>query len=110
MSLTGYDIDGALYNKDKKGAPEIPPPGSVVISGRVWTEYDETVKTLAQHVPVYIRGHGLYNNDAEAAAFKITMITLLGVDTFYESSAFQVEIIKAGCPSTRVIRKQVGNP
>lgn len=97
MTLVGWDIDGTL-------APgEIPPAGSVVISGRTWAEYDATCTQLAQHVPVYIRGAGAFGDAEHAGRFKAATITLLGVTEFHEDDPTQIAIIRGACPDCLVV-------
>lgn len=95
--LVGYDIDGTL----KPG--EIPPPGSVVISGRTFAEYDSRCRTLAQHVPVYIRGSGAFGDGEHAGRFKALVINWLGVARFYEDDPRQSAIIRDLCPWCEVL-------
>lgn len=66
--LVGYDIDGVLSSDVEPSA------GAVVISGRTWAEYDDTVRALSQRFPVYIRGVGAYGDRRHAGAFKAAMI------------------------------------
>lgn len=96
MSLIGYDLDGTLDERP-------PPPGSVVITGRTFAEYDERARRLAQHVPVYIRGTGRYGDREHAARFKSHMIDLLGVTTYFDDDPVQVEIIRRLSPGCEVL-------
>jgi len=48
--LRGYDIDGVLTAGIQPIAP------AVAISGRCLPGYDDFVKNIAQHFPVYISG------------------------------------------------------
>jgi len=98
--MRGFDIDGVLT------AGYIPEPGDVVISGRTFNEYDDTVKAVAQICPVYVRGVGEYGDQLHAGWWKAIMIKLLGITEFYEDSPVQIEIIQRENPE--VIIHQVG--
>lgn len=102
--LRGYDIDGVL----SRGVVPIQP--YVVLSGRTFVEYDDTVKELAQDAPVYIRGVGAYGDHQHAGEFKAAMINLLGVLEFHEDRPLQVAIIRERCPNCIVISHDAGRP
>ena len=87
--MNGYDIDGTL------SAGVIPEEPYVVISGRTWNEWDDS---QSWHVPVAIRGVGVYGDSVDAANFKVTMINLWEVTDYYEDDTRQADIIKANCP------------
>jgi hypothetical protein len=95
--LTGYDIDGVLT------AGFTPTGDDVVISGRTFSEYDETAKAAAQICPVYIRGAGKYGDREHAGTFKALMIQHLGVERFYEDDPLQVGIIRQLVPGCDVV-------
>jgi len=95
--MIGYDIDGVVT------AGVVPGPGSVVISGRTFAEYDDICRELAQRLPVYIRGVGAFGDEEAAGRFKAMMIRHLGVTRFHEDSPPQVEIIRAACPDVEIV-------
>lgn len=88
MSLIGFDIDGVISSDFQF------PPNSVVISGRTFYEYDDFCKKLAQEVPVYIRGSGIFGDRIDAGNFKSEMINRLGVTEFHEDDPIQINIIR----------------
>lgn len=98
IELIAYDFDGVITDGVR------PDTGSIVISGRTWAEYDVSIRILAQHFPVYIRGSGAYGDHEHAGEFKATMINLLGVTTFHEDSPRQIEIIEQRCPGVTIVR------
>lgn len=100
--MTGYDIDGTLTN----GANiKIIPEGSfVVISGRLFEDYDNFCKELAQKAPVYIRGIGAKYDWEDVAKFKAMMITHLCLTEFHEDDQLMVNYIKDKCPNCNVIK------
>lgn len=91
MGLVGYDIDGTLTGRDDL-------TGCVVISGRTFAEYNDTCRSLAQRVPVYIRGIGAFGDREHAGRFKAVMIRVLGVTEYYEDDPVQANIIKSFNP------------
>lgn len=95
--MTGYDIDGVLT------AGVMPEPGSVVISGRTFAEYDDTARRAATRCPVYIRGVGAFGDRDHAGRFKAETINRLGVTKFYEDDPVQIAIIRELCPGCEVI-------
>ena len=95
--MIGYDIDGTLTGREDL-------TGCVVISGRTFAEYDETCKSLAAQVPVYIRGAGAYGDRWAAAMFKAMMIKQLGVIVFHEDDPYQAMYITNSCPGCKVVR------
>lgn len=97
MTLIGWDIDGVIT------AGSQPNSGAIIISGRTFAEYDDTVKQLSQHFPVYIRGIGKYGDHLHAALFKASIINMFGVTEFHEDHPVQVVIIRMLCPNTTVI-------
>jgi hypothetical protein len=96
--MTGYDIDGVLH-----GGGVIPEGDYVVVSGRTFAEYDDTVRDLAQRAPVYIRGVGAYGDRHHAGAFKALMVEVLGLDEFHEDDPLQAEYIRQRNPSCVVV-------
>ena len=96
--MIGYDIDGVLT------AGVALEPGSVVISGRTFAEYDDFAKRAAQLCPVYIRGVGVYGDRVHAGNFKAAMIRALGVTKFYEDDPVQIEIIQQANPACEVVQ------
>src|SRR4051794_17004593 len=96
--LRGYDIDGTLTTGIKPQEPY------VIISGRVFAEYNDYVKQLANKAPVYIRGSGKYGDRIHAGTFKSNMINILGVQEFYEDDDVQINIIQQGSPNCKVIK------
>ncbi len=98
MSLRGYDIDGVLT----AGVEPIAP--FVVVSGRTFSEYDEYARRAATIAPVYIRGSGAYGDRAHAGRFKAQIVSMLGIDEFYEDDPVQADLIEAANPNCRVVR------
>lgn len=96
--MIAYDIDGTI---DKLEELE---PGSIVISGRTFAEYDETCKELAKNMPVYIRGSGNYGDRIHAGNFKALMIKMLEVDKYYEDDKIQIAIIKKLNPDVEIVK------
>lgn len=95
--MTGYDIDGTIHKVKLE-------PGSVIISGRTFAEYDNTAQQLAQIMPVYIRGSGAYGDREDAGRFKAMMIKHLGVTKYYEDDSIQINIIKAANPDVEIVQ------
>lgn len=91
--MNGYDIDGTLTTGLKPIEPY------VVISGRTWKEWDSSI---SWHVPVAIRGVGVYGDPTDAANFKVKMINLWEVTDYYEDDERQAEIIRRDCPNCTV--------
>ncbi len=91
--MNGYDIDGTLT------AGIVPKEPYVVISGRTWKEWDSSV---SWHVPVAIRGVGVYGDPNDAADFKIKMINLWQVTDYYEDDIYQAALISNACPNCTV--------
>lgn len=98
MGLTAYDCDGVLT-----AGAELKQP-CVVISGRTFAEYDDTLKSAAQVCPVYIRGAGKYGDHLDAAWFKIDMIKRLGVTEMHEDHPLQAMLIKQECPNVTLVK------
>lgn len=98
--MIGYDIDGVLTL-----GIEIE-QGSVVISGRTWSEYDDLAKAAAQKCPVFIRGCGEYGDRIHAGQFKADMIKRIGVTKFYEDDPLQIDIIKSINPDVEIVHVQ----
>jgi hypothetical protein len=86
--MLAFDLDGVV-------TPDFDfPPGSIVISGRTWSEYNDVAKAIAAKVPTYIRGSG-WPHDANATIrFKVAMILQLGVTEYWESDAYQADQIR----------------
>jgi hypothetical protein len=97
MALIGYDIDGVLTLPEYRKKLH---PKDVVISGRLFVEYDDLCKELAQICPVYIRGTGPVT---QVGRFKITIMEHLRVTTFYESDAAIAKVIRKALPNVTVI-------
>lgn len=95
--LHGYDIDGVLTKGVERKYPY------VVISGRIFAEYDDFCKKLAQDAAVYIRGDGELGDRLAAGNFKAMMINHLNVTEFYEDDEFQATIIQKHCPKCNVV-------
>lgn len=91
--MIAYDIDGVL------GGSLVPEGDWCVISGRTWAEYDQTCSTLAQRVPVYIRGAGAFGDRVHAGRFKAMMAQLLAVEEFFEDDPLQAKMIRDANPS-----------
>lgn len=96
--MIAYDLDGALP------LGTYPPKGSVVITGRTFSEWDDRVRDMAMHAPVYVRGVGKVGDREHAALFKAEVITLLGITVFYEDDEEQVQIIAEHCPWVEIRR------
>lgn len=96
-NLTGYDIDGVLTHGIK------PEGNYVIISGRTLAEYDDSVKQLAQHAPVYIRCTGTFGDRRAAGIWKATIIKLLNITKFYEDDPLQSLLIQKENPNCNVI-------
>lgn len=94
--LVAADLDGVFGR-------QLDPAPSVVISGRTWSEYDLVARTVAQQMPLYIRGQGVYGDRMAAAKFKAKMIELLGVTRFYEDDELQISVISTLCPRVDVV-------
>ena len=97
--LRGYDWDRTVEN----GAA-VPQHPFVIITGRLFGEYDERLREMAQLVPVYIRGVGQFRDHKAAGEFKAMMINHLGIDEFYEDRDDQIAIIRERCPDCTVIK------
>jgi hypothetical protein len=97
--LRGYDFDGVVFGGDID-----PVPPYIVVTGRVWDEWDDDLKTAAQYAPIYMRGIGRYRDHQHAGRFKAAIINLLGITEFYEDRDDQIAIIRAECPGCNVIK------
>lgn len=97
MNLIGYDFDGVVST----GIDLVGP--CVIISGRTFAEYDNSLKLVATHIPVYIRGAGEYGDHKAAGEFKAMMIKHLGVTEFHEDHPLQIEIIRRNCPACKIV-------
>ncbi len=97
MGLTGWDIDGVLTKGRMPGCRD------VVISGRVFSEYDSFAKRLAQVCPVYIRGTGVRDDLPAQIEWKIEMIRRLKVTTYHESEPRIARAIRRALPNVKVI-------
>jgi len=95
--LRGYDIDGVLAAGVKPKKPY------VVISGRVFSSWNQTIKDIGTDAPIYLRPFGDYGSHHDAGKWKGMMIAYLGVDEFYEDVPLQATIIKAIVPNCKVI-------
>ncbi len=95
--LYGYDIDGVLV--PRRVVPLAP---YVVISGRLYTEWERTIKEIGMDVPIYLRPHGIHGDRCQAGYWKASMSRRLGITDFFEDDAYQAEIIRGLCPECRV--------
>jgi hypothetical protein len=86
--VIGFDIDGVL------DGDSVLPPGSVIISGRTFAEYDDLCRSLAQQAPLYIRGRGWPGDMADAVRFKILMIQWFAVTEYWENNAYAASQIE----------------
>lgn len=84
--LTASDLDGTLHL--------VGTPIDCVISGRTFSEYDETCRRIAQKWPIYIRGTGEVGDRQAAGEFKAMMIESLGIRRFFEDDPLQADIIR----------------
>lgn len=98
MTLTAYDYDGVIDAGVRTEHPFI------IITGRLFSEYDERLREWAQIVPVYMRGVGEFRDHQKSGEFKAMMINWLGVTKFYEDRDHQIAIIKERCPDCEVIK------
>jgi len=87
--VVGTDLDGTY----EWALTQTPPP-TVCITGRTWAEYDDTARTVAFAMPVYIRGEGRYGDREHAGQFKAAMCDALNVTRFYEDDPLQAAIIR----------------
>ncbi len=95
--LYGYDIDGVLVPR-----LVVPLAPYVVISGRLYTEWERTVSEIGTDVPIYLRPHGTNGDKWHAAHWKATMIKHLGITVFFEDDAFQAQFIRNQCRNCTV--------
>ena len=104
--MIGYDFDGVIT----AGHP--PEPGSVIITGRTIIEAPATLKYLKQikvWCPVFFNHIPFKDKtDLTSAVHKARLIQMLGVDTFYEDTLAQAEIIKSMAPLCDVILVRQG--
>lgn len=106
FELSGYDIDGVLT------VGIVPVEPFVIISGRVWGEDSEIVRTLSfqmERIPysmkalgIYLRGSGTYGDRETSGMFKAMMINHLQVSTFYEDDELQISLIQQFAPGCKV--------
>lgn len=96
MTLVATDLDGTFGR-----CPE--PAPVLCISGRTWAEYDDRARSVAQTMPLYIRGVGAYGDRLAAAYFKRDMIRLLGVTRYYEDDPLQADVITRECQGVEVV-------
>lgn len=100
MSLTGFDFNGVVDTGRMK-----PSINDVIITGN--TDVKSTLDWLSINriqCAVYFPSPTIKRGSTAAAVWKIMMITLLGVDKFYEDDTDQVELIQAACPGCEVVR------
>ena len=97
--LNGYDIDGVLT----KGIKPIEP--YVVISGRMFTRFQETVREIGTNAPIYLRPYGSRLDRELAGEWKAEMINKLGVTDFWEDDPVQSKVIAAKTKCNLIIVK-----
>jgi hypothetical protein len=97
--LVATDLDGTFGKKVDQMPPSNP---TICISGRTFAEYDSVAKTVAQQMPLYIRGVGCVGDRIAAGNYKATMISLLAVTHFLEDDPVQANIIRNQCPNVNV--------
>ena len=96
--LKAYDYDGVI------SAGVRPQHPFVIITGRLFVDYCDELRELAQLVPVYIRGVGPFRDHDDIAKFKAMMINHLGVTEFHEDRDDQIAIIEELCPDCVVVK------
>lgn len=95
--MIGYDIDGVLTKGIKPKKPY------VVISGRVISLWDKTIKEIGNNAPIYLRPYGERGDRILSGIWKAEMINKFGITKFYEDEEIQADIIKRYCPNCEVL-------
>jgi hypothetical protein len=99
----GYDFDGVV------SAGIVPVPGkSAIITGNTETNRPRLEAKLqelgASDVPIYFfPGSDSIDKTEEIGSFKAEMIAKLGIQTFFEDTPEQVEIIQKANPGVKVV-------
>jgi hypothetical protein len=98
--VIGCDIDGVLTTGFKPAEPDY-----VILSGRLQTDWKDTVKQIGVDRPIYLRPVSFPGTSQH---WKAACIQWLGITKFYEDDEGQAKEIRRICPGCEVVMVRDG--
>lgn len=94
--MVGLDFDGVYLDGFRYDGE------FVIITGRMYHEFEKTVKLTDGSIPFYFRPFGVNYDDISAGYWKSYIINMMGITDFYEDTESQANVIKKNCKNCKV--------